>query len=115
MLQMHCAVCCGFLSGLVLTSEVLRMWFSFEDCPNVLSIPYMSELFLDIIHIWAIYRIQRFNHITRKTAALPVNNWVNETSGITVQLQITSEASNYIIHILEFLAYGGSSFLWTLN
>jgi hypothetical protein len=47
------------------------------------------------------------------TAALGVN-LVNETLGITIELKVTSEATNFITQILDFLAYGGSSFLKTL-
>jgi hypothetical protein len=38
------------------------------------------------------------------TAALPVHNRVNETSGITVELKMVSEATNFIAQILDFLA-----------
>jgi hypothetical protein len=39
----------------------------------------------------------------------------NETSGIVDQLKVTSEAFDFIIEILAFLAYGGSSFVKTLK
>jgi hypothetical protein len=51
----------------------------------------------------------------RKPAALQVNNRVNETSEITVQVKITSQATSFITQILLFLAYAGSSFVKTLN
>jgi hypothetical protein len=35
--------------------------------------------------------------------------------GITVELKITSQATNFINQILLFLAYGGSSIVKTLN
>jgi hypothetical protein len=38
------------------------------------------------------------------TAALGVNNRVNETSGITVQLKIRSEDTNFITQALLLLA-----------
>jgi hypothetical protein len=42
--------------------------------------------------------------------AFGVNNWVNETLGITIKLKIMSAAANFIMEILRFLAYSGSSF-----
>jgi hypothetical protein len=39
----------------------------------------------------------------------------SETSGITVQLKIAPEVNNFIIQILVFLAYVGSSFVKTLK
>jgi hypothetical protein len=44
------------------------------------------------------------------TTALRVNNRVDETLGITVQLKIVSETTNFITQILVVLAYGGSCF-----
>jgi hypothetical protein len=49
------------------------------------------------------------------TATLRVNDQVNETSGITVQLKIACEATNFIIQILAFLAYGRSSYVKIVN
>jgi hypothetical protein len=43
------------------------------------------------------------------TAALRVNNGVNETLGISVQVKIMSEAMNFKTHIWAFLTYGGGS------
>jgi hypothetical protein len=61
------------------------------------------------------HRTQSHYLFARKTAALPVNNRVNETLGIIVLLMIKSEATNFIIQVLAFLAYGGSSFVKALN
>jgi hypothetical protein len=45
------------------------------------------------------------------TAALGSNNRVNETLGIRTELEITSQAADFIKQILAFIAYeyGGSS------
>jgi hypothetical protein len=43
------------------------------------------------------------------TAALGINDRVNETLAITVEIEITSQAVHFINQILSFLAYGGSS------
>jgi hypothetical protein len=43
------------------------------------------------------------------TAILGINNRVNKSLGITVELKITSQVTNFIKQILSFLAYGGSS------
>jgi hypothetical protein len=49
------------------------------------------------------------------TAALEINERVNETFGITVELEITSQAADFLNQILSFLAYGVSSIMKTLN
>jgi hypothetical protein len=49
----------------------------------------------------------------RKT--LGINNLASETLGITLQLKITSQATNIIKQIFSFLAYGGSPVVKTLN
>jgi hypothetical protein len=46
------------------------------------------------------------------TAALAVNNRINETVRITIKLKIMSEATNFITQIL---AYDGISFVKTMN
>jgi hypothetical protein len=38
-----------------------------------------------------------------------INDRVNETLGMTVELEITSQAANFIKRILSLLVYGGSS------
>jgi uncharacterized membrane protein len=43
------------------------------------------------------------------TATFGINDQVNETLGITVELEISSEAVDFINQILSFLAYDGSS------
>jgi hypothetical protein len=48
-------------------------------------------------------------------AALGINDQVNETLGITAELEITSQAADFFNQILPFLAYGGSSTEKTLN
>jgi hypothetical protein len=50
-----------------------------------------------------IYRAQRLFLFIWMTATLGINNSVNETLGITVEL-ITSQATNFIKQILSFLA-----------
>jgi hypothetical protein len=48
------------------------------------------------------------------TATLGINDRVNETLGITVELEITSQAADFFIQILSFFAYGGSFIVKTL-
>jgi hypothetical protein len=89
--------------------------FHSEDHPNITLVPYALEFLRNNLDIGDIHRTQRLNLFAWKTAALQVNNRVNETSDITIQLKIASEAPNIIIQILAFLQYGGSSFVKTLN
>jgi hypothetical protein len=49
------------------------------------------------------------------TATLGINDRVNETLGITVELEFTSQTVDLFNQILSFLAYGGSSIVKTLN
>jgi hypothetical protein len=49
------------------------------------------------------------------TAALRINDRVDETMGIIVELEITSQVSDFLSQILSFLAYGGSSVVNTLD
>jgi hypothetical protein len=49
------------------------------------------------------------------TATLRINDRVSETLGITTELEIMSQAADFINQILSFLAYGGSSIVETLN
>jgi hypothetical protein len=45
-----------------------------------------------------------------QTAAIfGINDRVNETLGITIELEITSQAADFFNQILSFSAYGGSS------
>jgi hypothetical protein len=48
-------------------------------------------------------------------ATLEINDQVNETLRITVELEVTSQAADFFKQILSFLAYGGSSIAKTLN
>jgi hypothetical protein len=48
-------------------------------------------------------------------ASLGINDRVNETLGIIVELEITSQAADFFNQILSFLAYGGGSTVKTLN
>jgi hypothetical protein len=49
------------------------------------------------------------------TATLVIDDRVNETLGITVELKITLQVAYFIVQILSFLAYGGSSIVKPLN
>jgi hypothetical protein len=49
----------------------------------------------------------------RRLAALGINDRVDETIGITVELEITSQVADFLSQILSFLAYGGSSVVKT--
>jgi hypothetical protein len=42
----------------------------------------------------------------RKTATLEINDRVNGTLDITVELEITSQAAEFINQIMSLLAYG---------
>jgi hypothetical protein len=57
------------------------------------------------------HRTQGLSLFARRIPVLRVNNGVNETLGITTQLKIASEVTNFIIEILALLAYGSSSFV----
>jgi hypothetical protein len=52
---------------------------------------------------------------TWATATLGINNQVSKALGITVEMKITSQTTDFINQILSFLAYGGSSIVKTLN
>jgi hypothetical protein len=49
------------------------------------------------------------------TAVLGIDDRVSETLGITVELEVTSQAADFFNQILSFLAYGESSVVKTLN
>jgi hypothetical protein len=49
------------------------------------------------------------------TATLGINDRISKTLMITVELEITSQAANFLNQILSFLAYGGSFIVQTLN
>jgi hypothetical protein len=51
----------------------------------------------------------------RTAVTLGINDRVNGTLGITVELEITSQAADFFNRILSFLARGGSSNVKTLN
>jgi hypothetical protein len=67
--------------------------FCSEDGPNV-SIPNPFKLFRNTLHIWNIYRAQRLFLFLRTNTALGIDDRVNETLGITVQLKIVSLCIN---------------------
>jgi hypothetical protein len=56
--------------------------------------------------MWDIHRAQRLLFFIQMTAAPGINDGVNETLGITVELENTSQAADFFNQIL-FLAYGG--------
>jgi hypothetical protein len=89
--------------------------FSFEDYPNVISIPYTFELFWNTLHLWQLHRAQRPFLFIQTTATLGINDRVNETLGITVELKITSQVINFINQILSFFSYGVSYIVKNLN
>jgi hypothetical protein len=49
------------------------------------------------------------------TATTGINDRINETLGITVELEITFQPADFINQILSFLAYSESSIMKTLN
>jgi hypothetical protein len=58
---------------------------------------------------------QRLFLFVQMTATFGINDQVNATLGITIELKITFQAANFITQILSFLAYGGSSTVKALN
>jgi hypothetical protein len=84
MLQSHSVACCESLSNLVFMSELLWV-FCIEDRSNVM-IPFTFQLW-KTLHIGDIHRDQRHFLFARMTAALGVNNRLNETLEMTVKLQ----------------------------
>jgi hypothetical protein len=88
--------------------------FCSESGSGVVTIPYTLKLLLHTFHIWNIYRAQRL-FLRFWTAALGVNDRVNETLGIAVQLKVMSEVVDLLGQILSVLAYGGRSVVETLN
>jgi hypothetical protein len=78
--------------------------FSSEDRPDVVSIPYAFELPRNALHIWDVHRAQRLLLFIQTNAALGINDRVNETWGIAVELDITSQAADFFNQILSFLA-----------
>jgi hypothetical protein len=51
----------------------------------------------------------------QSTYTFGINDRANETLGITVELEITSQAADFFNQILSFLAYGRSSIVKTPN
>jgi hypothetical protein len=49
------------------------------------------------------------------TATLGINDRVNETLMITIELEITSQDADFFNQIMSFLAYGGSSIMNAVN
>jgi hypothetical protein len=78
-------------------------------------IPSTFELLRYTPHTWDIHRAQRLLLCTQTTPTLAVNDRVNETLGITVELEITSQATDFFNQILSFLTYVGSSTVKTLD
>jgi hypothetical protein len=76
---------------------------------------YTFELLQNTHHILDIHRAQRVFLFARTTATFGINNRVSETLGIAIKLKVTSHVTNFVKQTLPFLAYGGSSFVKTLN
>jgi hypothetical protein len=100
----YCAVHSGSLSSLVFMSELLRAFLVLKIV--LVSITNTFELLRNTLHIWNIHRAQRLLPFTQMTATLGINDRVNETLGITVELDITSQAADFFNQNLSFLAYG---------
>jgi hypothetical protein len=108
MLQAHCAVGCGFLSGLVFMNEVLRVYLVLKI---VLMLYRVSKRlnFSETPFTYGIYTVPRDDCFPWD------NNRVNETSGIIVQLKIRFEDSNYITQIFADVAYWGDPELYLFS
>jgi hypothetical protein len=114
MLCTHYALCFGSLSGLVFVSELLR------ECLDLKIFPILHRFSIHLnfcetaLTCW-IYTEPRGSSSILGRLLLGISDRVNETLGITIELKITSQASNFINQILSFLAYGGSSIVKILN
>jgi hypothetical protein len=84
--------------------------FGFEDHPDVVSIHNTFQLLRNTLHIWHISRTRDFC-----PATLGINDRVNETLEIAVELEITSQDADFSNQIMLFLAYNGSSAVTTLD
>jgi hypothetical protein len=73
------------------------------------------QQFWNTLHIWDIHRAKRLFLFIRTTATLGINNRVNETLGISIELKFTSQATNFVKEISWLMAYGRSSVVKTLN
>jgi hypothetical protein len=58
---------------------------------------------------------QRLLLFIQTTATLGIHDRVNEALGITAELEITSQVTDFFNQILSFLGYGGSSVVKTLD
>jgi hypothetical protein len=76
--------------------------FGFEDRPDVVTIINASELLRNTLHVWDIHRTQRLLLFTQTTATIGVNDRVNETLGVTIELEISSQAADFFNQILSF-------------
>jgi hypothetical protein len=73
-------------------------------------------MFLKPPYTYGIYTEPKgFFSVFRRLATIDINNRVNKTFGITTELKITSQITNFVKQILSFLAYAGSSIVNTLN
>jgi hypothetical protein len=87
----HCAVCCGYFSGLVLISKPVLN--SFEYHPNYIDSLYISA---EIPFAYGIYTEPRgFSSLLGQLLPLELTE-PNETLGIKVQLKIMSQATNFM-------------------
>jgi hypothetical protein len=68
-----------------------------------------------MLHTCDMHRVQSLFFFDQMTAAFRVNKRVKEILGITVKLNIISEATNFITWILASLACNGSFFIKILN
>jgi hypothetical protein len=81
----------------------------FEYRLDVVTVLNASELLRNTLHLWDIHRAQSLLFFTQTTATLGVNDRVNETLGVTIELEISSQAADFFNQILSYLTYGGSS------
>jgi hypothetical protein len=106
---------CGSLSGLVVMNEHLRVCLDSKIILMLNQFP-MHLNFSETPFTHGIYaRVQRLLLFIQATVTLGINDWVNETFWITIELEITSQAADFIKQVLSFLTYGGSSTVKTLN
>jgi hypothetical protein len=97
-------------------SELVRLYLVLKIFLMLYRFPTRLK-FSETFFTYGIYvhRAQGLLFFIQTTATLGINDRVNETLGITIELEITSQAADFIKQILSFLAYGGSSIVKTLN
>jgi hypothetical protein len=128
MATMKNAVFCSLLCHVALLCSVLQLLVTINVPSSLILVTLMMEVirstetsvlnksykawhsrrrhssFLETVHIWDLHRAQRLFHFIRTPATLGICNQVNETLGVTVELKILSQVTNFFKQIFSFLA-----------